>query len=146
MFILDTNVISELRRAGQGKASENVVQWAKSVDASSLYISVITVLEIETGILKIERHDANQAAILRNWFEGHVLKAFENRILPIEEAVARRCAQLHVPDPKSERDALIAATALVHGMAVVTRNLADFDQTGAKLLNPWQSDKSELYS
>ena len=139
MFILDTNVISELRRAGQGKADENVLNWAKSVDATILYISAITVLEIETGILQIERRDPDQAKILRNWFEGHVLKAFENRILAIDEAVARRCAQLHVPNPKSERDALIAASALVHGMTIATRNIKDFDQTGAQLFNPWKA-------
>lgn len=139
MFIVDTNVVSELRRAGQGKADENVIRWAKSVDATNLYISVITVLEIEAGILQVERRDTKQATILRNWFENHVLKAFENRILPIDEAVARRCAQLHVPDPKSERDALIAASALIHGMTVVTRNTKDFDQTGVKLLDPWKA-------
>lgn len=139
MFILDTNVVSELRRAGQGKADENVIRWAKSVDATNLYISVITVLEIEAGILQVERRDTKQATILRNWFENHVLKAFENRILPIDEAVASRCAQLHVPDPKSERDALIAASALIHGMTVVTRNTKDFDQTGVKLLDPWKA-------
>ncbi|KJE36062.1 twitching motility protein PilT [Thalassospira sp. HJ] len=137
MFILDTNVVSELRRAGQGKANQNVVSWAQSVDVTSLYISVITVLEIEAGILQVERRDTQQATVLRNWFEHHVLKAFENRILPIDEAVARRCAQLHVPDPKSERDAMIAASALVHGMTVVTRNTKDFDQTGVPLLDPW---------
>lgn len=139
MFILDTNVISELRRAGQGKADKNVVSWAKSVDATSLYISVITVLEIEAGILQVERRDTEQAIILRNWFENHVLKAFENRILAIDEVVARRCARLHVPDPKSERDALIAASALVHGMTIVTRNTKDFDQTGAQLFDPWKA-------
>jgi predicted nucleic acid-binding protein len=139
MFILDTNVISELRRAGQGKADKNVVTWAQSVDATNLYISAITVLEIETGILQIERRDPDQAAILRNWFEGHVLKAFENRILPIDEIVARRCAQLHVPDPKSERDALIAASALVNGMTIATRNIKDFDQTGAHVFDPWKA-------
>lgn len=138
MFILDTNVVSELRRAGQGKADENVIRWANSVEATSLYISVITVLEIETGILQIERRDADQANTLRNWFQGHVLKAFENRIIPIDDVVARRCARLHVPDPKSERDALIAASALVHGMTVVTRNTKDFEQTGAQLLDPWR--------
>ncbi|WP_417828210.1 type II toxin-antitoxin system VapC family toxin [Thalassospira sp.] len=139
MFILDTNVISELRRARQGKADQNVVAWAQSIEATSLYISVITVLEIETGILQIERRDADQGKMLGNWFENHVLKAFENRILTIDKAVARRCAQLHVPDPKSERDALIAATALVHGMTVATRNVKDFDQTGVQIFNPWKA-------
>lgn len=139
MYILDTNVISELRRAGQGKADDNVVSWASSVETTSLYVSVVSIMEIETGILQIARRDKDQANVLRRWFEGHVLKAFENRILPINEAVARQCAQLHVPDPKSERDALIAATALVHGMTVVTRNTRDFDPSGVRLLDPWEA-------
>ncbi|MEQ8287313.1 type II toxin-antitoxin system VapC family toxin [Thalassospira sp.] len=143
MYILDTNVISELRRAGQGMADDNVVSWASSVETTSLYVSVVSILEIETGILQIARRDKDQATVLRRWFEGHVLKAFENRILPINEAVARQCAQLHVPDPKSERDALIAATALVHGMTIVTRNTRDFDPSGVRLLDPWQPGKTE---
>lgn len=138
MYILDTNVISELRKAGNGKADGNVVRWANSVPTASLYIAVVTILEIETGILQLERRDPDQGGILREWFEARVLRAFENRILPIDETVARQCARLHVPDPKSERDSLIAATGLVHGMTVVTRNIRDFEQTGVKLLNPWQ--------
>ncbi|KZB57429.1 type II toxin-antitoxin system VapC family toxin [Thalassospira xiamenensis] len=138
MYILDTNVISELRKAGNGKADGNVVRWADSVPTASLYISVVTILEIETGILQLERRDPDQGGILREWFEAHVLRAFQNRILPIDETVARQCARLHVPDPKSERDSLIAATGLVHGMTVVTRNIRDFEQTGVKLLDPWQ--------
>ena len=137
MFILDTNVISELRKAVSGRADENVVAWARSVSTVSLYMSAISVLEIETGILKIARKDAQQAQLLRDWFEEQVLAAFHERILPIDHIIARKCASLHVPDPKSERDALIAATALVHGMTIVTRNVKDFDQTGARLLDPW---------
>ncbi|WP_404421735.1 type II toxin-antitoxin system VapC family toxin [Thalassospira australica] len=138
MYILDTNVISELRKAGNGKADGNVVRWADSVPTASLYISVVTILEIETGILQLERRDPEQGVMLRDWFENHVLCAFENRILSIDETVVRQCARLHVPDPKSERDSLIAATGLVHGMTVVTRNIRDFEQTGVKLLDPWQ--------
>lgn len=139
MFILDTNVISELRKASSGRANENVVAWARSVPTASLYISAISVLEIETGILQVERKDAQQAQSLRDWFDDQVMTAFNQRILPIDHIIARKCAALLVPDPKSERDALIAATALVHGMTVVTRNVKDFDQTGARLLDPWQS-------
>jgi predicted nucleic acid-binding protein len=138
MYVLDTNVILELRKAGNGKADANVVQWADSVPTASLYISVVTILEIETGILQFQRRDPNQGAMLRQWFENNVLRAFENRILPIDETVARESARLHVPDPKSERDSLIAATGLVHGMTVVTRNILDFEKTGVKLLDPWQ--------
>ncbi|HVY33778.1 MAG TPA: type II toxin-antitoxin system VapC family toxin [Caulobacteraceae bacterium] len=137
MYILDTNVVSELRKARTGKADARVVRWTDSVDAAVLYLSVITVMELEAGVLQIERRDAPQGAGLRAWLEEQVLPGFAGRILPIDAAVARRCARLHVPDPRADRDALIAATALIHGMTVVTRNTADFEATGALLLNPW---------
>lgn len=139
MFLLDTNVISELRKTRAGTADPNVLAWADSVDASALFISAITVLELEQGVMRVERRDARQGGILRAWLDGQVMPEFTSRILPIDAEVARRCAALHVPDPRSERDALIAATALVHGMAVVTRNTADFDKTGVRLVNPWSA-------
>lgn len=138
MYLLDTNVISELRKAKSGKADQRVLAWAESVPASSLYMSAITVLELETGVLLVERRDPAQGAVLRSWLNTHVLPAFSDRILPIDTAVAQHCAKLHVPDPRSDRDALIAATALVHGMPVVTRNIQDFAPTGVELLNPWE--------
>lgn len=137
MFVLDTNVVSELRKARHGGADANVVAWADRTDAAALYISAITVLELETGVLLIERRDPRQGAALRTWLDQQVLVAFKDRILPIDVAVARRCAALHVPGPRAERDALIAATALVHGMAVATRNTADFAATGVALIDPW---------
>ena len=139
MFILDTNVVSELRKAKSGKADPQVTAWAAAQQPVGLYISAITVLELEMGILQVERRDATQGAMLRAWLEQHVLPAFAGRIVPIDANVAQRCARLHVPDPRSERDALIAATALVHGMTVVTRNVADFVATGVGLLNPWEA-------
>jgi predicted nucleic acid-binding protein len=137
MFLLDTNVISELRKAGDGKADANVVAWLSSVDSNACYISAITLMELELGILRIERRDDAQGAKLRAWMNNHILPEFSERTLPIDATVALRCAPLHVPDPRAERDALIAATALVHGMTVVTRNLADFEPTGVSLMNPW---------
>lgn len=137
MFLLDTNVVSELRKAKAGKADANVTAWASAVPYGSLFISAITVLELEMGVLLVERRDSTQGAILREWLDKHVLPAFHDRILPIDVAVAQRCARLHVPDPRAERDALIAATALVHGMTVVTRNIGDFQSTGVPVLNPW---------
>lgn len=137
MYLLDTNVLSELRKVQSGKADPQVAAWARSVDAADLFISAITVMELELGVLSIERKDAAQGALLRAWLEQRVLPEFATRTLPIDTAVAQRCAQLHVPDRRAERDALIAATALVHGMRVATRNLADFAPTGVPLVNPW---------
>ena len=137
MFLLDTNVISELRKARAGKADPYVVAWAQTIPASSLFLSVIVVQELEIGTLLTERRDPAQGAILRMWLNEHVLPSFADRILPVNTAVARRSAALYVPNPQPFRDALIAATALVHGMTVVTRNLADFKATGVAMLNPW---------
>lgn len=137
MFVLDTNVVSELRKIRSGKANPQVERWADGVDAGSLHISAITVLELEIGILQIERKDPKQGGLLRTWLRSLVLPAFSGRIIPIDTAVAQRCAHLHVPDPRTERDVLIAATALVHGMTIVTCNVADFKATGVPYLNPW---------
>ena len=139
MFILDTNVISELRKAGDGKADANVVAWLSSVDAGTLYVSAITLMEIELGVLRIERRDPAQGARLRAWVDHRILPEFADRTLSVDLAVALRCAPLHVPDPRPERDAFIAATALVHGMTIVTRNLADFAPIGVPLVNPWDA-------
>ena len=135
MFLLDTNVVSELRKT---QADPAVAAWARSVPAYKLYISAITLLEIETGILRLERRDPEQAAPLRNWLEVHVMSAFAGRVLSVDGAVARRCARLHVPDRSNECAALIAATALVHDLTVVTRNTRDFAFSGAPVLNPWE--------
>lgn len=138
MYILDTNVISELRKVKSGKANKHVATWAKHMVPSHLFLSVMTILELETGILLAERKDPLQGATLRVWLKTHVLPVFAERILPVDTAVALRCAKLHVPDQKSDRDAIIAATALVHGMIIVTRNVCDFDKTGVELINPWE--------
>ena len=137
MYLLDTNVISELRKAKTGKADAKVIAWAERVPIPNLFLSVITLLELETGVLLIERRDPAQGIILRRWFETQVISAFSGRILAIDTPVARCCARLHVPDPRSDRDALIAATALVHDFTVVTRNVADFEPTGVRIMNPW---------
>ena len=141
MFVLDTKVVSELRKARQGKADANVVAWSQSVDAAELFVSAITIMELELGVLAIERKDAAQGALLRAWLEQLVLPEFADRTLAVDTAVAQRCARLHVPDKRGERDALIVATALVHGMTLVTRNIADFQPTGVELLNPWEVSK-----
>lgn len=137
MYLLDTNVVSELRKQTSGKANEKVVAWAKSVSADTLYLSVISLMELEMGVLSIQRKDIKQGNLLRTWLDAQVIPAFSGRTISIDTPIAQCCASLHIPDPRSERDALIAATAIVHGMTVVTRNLADFESTGVKLLNPW---------
>jgi predicted nucleic acid-binding protein len=136
-YLVDTNVRSELRN--RGRSDVNVRAWAQSVRETELYLSVVTVFEIERGVLLMERRDARQGARLRAWLEQHVLAPFEQKILPIDAKIARRCASLHVPDPRPERDALIAATALTHGLTVVTRNASDFETMGVAVLNPWMA-------
>lgn len=142
MYLLDTNVIAELRKATSPKVDQKVLAWVNSVSTASLFLSVITVLELEIGTLLVERRDPIQGVVLRSWLNTHVVPTFSDRILPIDTTVAQRCARLHVPDPRSDRDALIAATALVHAMTVVTRNIDDFTPTGVELLNPWEYSKS----
>lgn len=137
MYLLDTNVVSELRKVRLGKADPDVARWADAVDAGDLYLSVISLQELEIGVLLAERRDPAQGAIFRTWLDQHVLPAFGDRILVVDAAVAKRSAHLHVPNPRPVRDGLIAATALVHGMVVVTRNVTDFSPTGVQLLNPW---------
>ena len=134
MFVLDTNVVSEL---GDGRADARVIAWISGQDAASFYISALTLMELEIGILRIERRDAGQGERLRRWMDRQVLPEFRERTLPVDTAVALKCARLHVPDPRAERDALIAATAMAHGMTVVTGNLADFEATGVTLIDPW---------
>lgn len=140
MYLLDTNVVSELRRARAGKADHNVTAWATHVPLAQLFVSVVTVHELEIGVLLAERRDPRQGTLLRAWLDGRVVAGFGTRIVPVDTAVVRCSARLHVPDPRPFRDALIAATALVHGLTVVTRNVRDFESTGVPLVNPWMAE------
>lgn len=135
MYLLDTNVVSELRKARRADAV--VRAWAEETPTGLFWLSTITLLELEIGVLRMERRDAAQGALLRRWLENWVLVRFGERMLSVDIAAAREGARLHVPDPRPERDALIAATALVHGLTLVTRNTADFEPMGVSLLNPW---------
>jgi len=135
MFVLDTNVISELRH-GKPHQSSEVRAWAGAQPASKLYLSAITILELEMGVQALERRSPPQGSALRTWLTG-VCAAFAGRILPFTDNTAPVCASLHIPDPRSERDAMIAATAIEHRFTIVTRNTADFANTSVALVNPW---------
>lgn len=139
MFLLDTNVLSELRKVRAGKADPHVAAWGRTAPPESLFLSVIVIQELEIGTLLVERRDPVQGAVLRSWLDEHVLRVFAERVLPVDITVARRSAALHVPAPRPVRDALIAATALVYGLTVVTRNFQDFLPMGVLLLNPWDA-------
>jgi hypothetical protein len=139
MYLLDTNVVSELRKSDTSRADPRVKAWSENQSIESTFLSVITIMELEQGTLLMERRDLRQGAMLRAWFEGQILREFDGRVLPVDMPIARRCAALHVPDPCSYRDSLIAATALVHGMTVVTRNVSHFAHTGVKILSPWEA-------
>lgn len=142
MYLLDTNLVSELRKVKAGKADPGVAAWAEAVDAGQLFLSAVTLHELELGVLLIERRDHAQGRLLRQWLDQAVLPAFAGRILVVDAEVARCSAALHVPDPQPFRDGLIAATALVHNLVVVTRNLADVQASGVQLLNPWQGGEN----
>jgi len=138
MFVLDTNVISELRKVRAAKADRGVAEWAVRVPSAHLFISVMTVHELELGVLLAERRDPRQGASLRQWLDESVTVAFADRVLAIDGTVAKRAAALHDPDPAPLRDASIAGAALVHRMTVVTRNLRDFERfEGLAVVNPW---------
>ena len=136
LYLLDTNVVSEARKKPH-RRDPRFDAWMRSVDAVDTYLSVITVGEVTAGVLSKERKDPAAGAVLRSWLRDELLPGWNGRILPVDQMVAQREAELQVPDPKPEADALIAATALVHGMALATRNIADFAETGVRIVNPW---------
>lgn len=135
-YLLDTNVVSELRKSPT-RIDPNVAAWAAPLAIEQQFLSAITVFEVELGIRQLERRDPAQAAILWRWFDLAVLDAFDGRILPVDKDVARLASRLHLPDPRPERDGFIAATALVHGLTIATRNVTDFEPCGAAVFDPW---------
>lgn len=142
MYLLDTNVVSELRKGS--RADSNVLAWAECISSHEMFLSVISIMELRMGILSLARRDTRQADILSHWLDNRVIPAFAGRILPVDLPVANQCAILHVPDPRSDRDALLAATALTHGMTVATRNVKDFRATGVPFVDPWKSSSMDF--
>lgn len=139
MFLLDTTTVSELRKVRSGKANPGVASWGEDAPSGELFLSAITIHELEHGVLQAERADPDRGGLLRTWLDQSVASAFAEHVVPVDEAVARRAAALHVPDPAPFRDALIAATAIVHNMTVVTRNVRDFERfDGLPVMNPWR--------
>lgn len=138
MYLLDTNVVSELRKVRAGKAHPGVAGWAAGTPVTTMHLSVVTLQELGSGVLLVERSDERQGELLRAWLDGSVRRVFEGRILPVDEAVALRAGALQVPDPAPHADALIAATALVHELTLVTRNVHDFERfAGLRHIDPW---------
>jgi hypothetical protein len=138
VYLLDTNVVSEMKRISAGHGNAQVAHWLGQVEDSKLYLSAITVLELELGCLLMERRDKSQGEVLRRWLRS-LLSRYHDRIIAIDSAVATRAAALHVPDPRESHDALIAATALTHRYAVVTRNVSDFSIADLQVINPWST-------
>lgn len=133
-YLLDTIILSDARR----KRSSSLMAWMRAQEIGDLAVSVITILELERGVQRTERTDPVGAEPLRLWLEQDVRRTVARRLLHVDEQTATTAATLHIPDPLPEMDALIAATAIVHDLTLVTRNTKDFQRTGVRLLNPWE--------
>ena len=137
MYLLDTNVVSELRKAGTSLVDRNLEKWANATESGHFYVSSITMLELEIGVQRLERKDKKQGKALRFWLTDKVMPSFEGRVLSFDTEAALYCAQLHVPNPRSDRDSYIASIGYVHDMTVATRNTKDFEGMGVRLVDPW---------
>jgi toxin FitB len=135
MMLLDTNVLSELRKAS--RCNPAVVAWQREQPLEEQFVSAITLLELKLGIELAGRRNPDFSARLEIWYDTKIKRVFRDRTLPVDTTVAETCARMHAIRPRPYRDALIAATAVVHGLTVITRNTDDFSETGAKVFNPW---------
>ncbi len=134
MHLLDTDLVFELRNAKAGATDPGLATWAAKAARTSLFVSALTLLELETAVTRAERQDKPRGAALRDWLDSRVMPAFDGRILPVDAAVVRRRAHVPLADP---RDALLAATALEHGLTLTTRDAAAFAKVPRlKVFNP----------
>ncbi len=136
-YLLDTNVVSALRVRGR---NPSVQAWAASVPVANQFLAAITIAELERGVVAKERSDPTQGEILRHWFDGRVLPAFAGRVLRFDLPAARILATYRVPEHAPLGDALIAAIAETHDMAVATRNTRHFEPFGVRCLKPWDQN------
>jgi predicted nucleic acid-binding protein len=135
-FLLDTNVIAELRKGA--RANGQVRAWFETLDPEAIVLSVLTIGEIRRGIENVRRRDPAAAKALERWLR-RLLAEHHDRILPVDLPVAEEWGRLNVPDPLPVIDALLAATAKVHGLTLVTRNVKDVARTGVELMNPFNA-------
>lgn len=140
MYLLDTNIISESRKIGSSRVDPCAARWFSLVDVETTFVSAMTIFELERGVRQMERRDTKQGTVLRRWLNDQFMTTYENRTLPLSRAVALICAGLHIPDPKSERDAWIAATAIDAELTLVSRNVGDFANMGVGLINPFEAE------
>jgi toxin FitB len=133
-FLMDTNVVSELRKGD--RTNTGVQEWFSTVEGNQLYISVLTLGEVRQGIEQLKRRDEQAAKSLQRWLAQIEMDSVQ-RILPITQAIADRWGYINVPDKLPIIDGLLAATAWVHDLTLVTRNVADVERSGVKLLNPF---------
>ena len=138
MYLLDTNIISELKKLDSGKIHPQVQRWAYSINLMQTKVSVVSIIEIRTGILSLARKGQAQAASFDNWFTNRLLPAYRTRTLSVDTEVALICAQLHIPTKRPINDAYIAATAIAHNLTPVTRNMRDFQGLPLMLENPFE--------
>lgn len=143
-YLLDTNVISELRRPA-AMVDPHVRAWADAHYLEEQYLSAVTLYELELGVRSKERVDEIQGRALRRWLEGKVKPMFEGRILAFDGEVAVTAASKNVPDRRPLADSFIAATAHVHQLTVVTRNVGDFSDLGVPVVNPWEPPTQSSY-
>ena len=136
-YLLDTNVVSALRR--KDRAEKRVLDWFERVAEADFFVSVLTMMEIEIGVRRLELHDPRQAAVIRAWKEGPLEALFRGRCVTVDRETVERCAALHVPGPQPEIDALIAATAIAKRLTLVTRNERDFTGIPIAVVNPWSA-------